>query len=550
MDPLSPGGSHGLSLLIVHLVGAVTITVAGAFGASAQLLAELQGRQSATLAYYKRWLRMVLTAVGAGVVIATALLHILPDGLESLDDAGIQDAGRHPGRGPVFTVLANVHQRMINHESHSYTGHVPHPQGAQGGSDKRKRSKKTAGITPSSGVHHRLQSKVEGVGLLLLLAGFVATYITEAEVHALASSSSSETIKAHIMEAGIATHSLLVGVAFGMLSSLESAKGLAVALTVHQLCEGFAMGPVIYRGARTFLHAMMLVTVFAFSTPLGVFIGMALSWSSGGRVGQGTVFVQGVLSCVAAGLLLYVGLVEFLGGLLCTVHQDTWSHAAEGDADHTHQDPPSGLVLIPEGLKPRLQLGTLLPIECTRDPLPSYGGCSPSATEMSQIPPSTELHESGQNTACLSRGRFTQVLPAGATFPRVRTPLLIRTGSPLKGLDESRSLVGLSIASSPLMLPCSGEHCAHVSAFNSGTFHSVPSYDPACCAKECGEGSPLHEHLHHHSHSGHQQRHHHHPSSCGHVADFHCAHPHAARLGVTAMIVVGCTVMALLALIV
>ena len=627
--------SSTYGLLFIHLVGALSIAIAGGLGASAQLITELHGRQNETVAYYKRWLKMILTALGAGVVVATALLHILPDGMSSLEEAGISsyriDNNNNPlqhQHGLFYTGIAKMHQSMIGHQTIDNLG----GDGSVAGDGsiavdcvhmKKKKRHSNTHSSPSGGTtattttttsppcrrYKRPPGGVSGVGLVLLLLGFIVTYIVETEVHAVVSKAKSETIKTHIMEAGIATHSLLVGVAFGTLSSIEGAKGLAIALTVHQLCEGFAMGPVIYQGAHTFLHAVVLIAIFALSTPIGVVIGVFSTYGSGDSSGGDTMgesanFAQGVLSCVASGLLLYVGLVEFLGGLLCTVHQDSWSHAvAGGDTDHVDHHPSQyhpthkegddddddgnnnnkhtgekrGLLLSPP---PRHLDGV------SDNVVTGYGSCAPSSTTtkcddddddglddvpmvpiVPNLPPTintTLERPCSPKPACSSRGRFLQTLPAGASFPRLQTPTLRPKPAPYYfALDESISLVGLSIASSPLMYSCSGGQCVQQSPSSSlrgGTSFAaalegggsggdaIAASSAGCCSTDCSP-TQEHEHQHHHSHSGHQQRHHHHASSCGHVADFHCAHPHLARFAVSGMVAMGAAIMALLALI-
>jgi hypothetical protein len=131
-------------------------------------------------------------------------------------------------------------------------------------------------------------------------------------------------MKAHITEIGVAIHSILVGVAFGTMSKLDSANTLAIALMLHQLCEGFVMGPMIYKGARGAIHAAILIAIFTLATPIGIGIG-ALAREYGDPDSKKSNLTQGIIACFAAGMLLYVGAVEFLAGL---------THASEHSEDH------------------------------------------------------------------------------------------------------------------------------------------------------------------------------------------------------------------------
>jgi len=122
-------------------------------------------------------------------------------------------------------------------------------------------------------------------------------------------------IKAFIMEIAIATHSIIIGVAFGALGdgSLDTIRALFAALSFHQFFEGIALGTAIapVKNVLGWCKVRTLVCVFALTTPIGIVIGM-LSVPSDEEPSNNQAFAQGVLNAIAAGNLIYIALVEMV----------------------------------------------------------------------------------------------------------------------------------------------------------------------------------------------------------------------------------------------
>jgi len=309
----------------VHIVGTVLIALFGALGCSAPLTATLLARRQPKIMRYLSFVQLALTALGAGVVISTALLHILPEGSEMLVNGGLggeAEAAAEPSENNATSAfyLSSSTSSLVKAKT-SDTNHK-----------KVSSNKKNNKIEAS---HYQAEEEPEKdeetedepypYGPMLMLVGLVATYIVDSEIHRFASAHQEATMKAHITEVGIATHSVLIGVAFGSMSKVDSVNTLAIALMLHQLCEGFAMGPVIYKGARTVLHAVVLIGIFAVATPIGIGIG-ALALQYGDPGSKQANLSQGILSCLAAGMLMYVGAVEFLGGLQHSMEHSEAAH--------------------------------------------------------------------------------------------------------------------------------------------------------------------------------------------------------------------------------
>ncbi|CAO3571859.1 unnamed protein product [Mortierella alpina] len=122
---------------------------------------------------------------------------------------------------------------------------------------------------------------------------------------------SQRKIATYILEAGIASHSIVVGVALGVSSDAEF-KGLLVALVFHQFFEGFALGARIAElDFGSTLNHYVLAVVFSLTTPIGAVIGIVIS-SSYDPNSVAALLTEGILDAISTGILLYMGYVNLL----------------------------------------------------------------------------------------------------------------------------------------------------------------------------------------------------------------------------------------------
>ncbi|KAG0261811.1 high-affinity Zn(2+) transporter zrt1 [Mortierella polycephala] len=122
---------------------------------------------------------------------------------------------------------------------------------------------------------------------------------------------SQRRISTYILEAGIATHSIIIGVSLGVSSGTEF-TGLLVALVFHQFFEGFALGARIADLAfdTTYTH-YLLALIFSLTTPVGVGIGIGIS-STYSANSKSSLLVEGIFDSISTGILLYMGYVNLL----------------------------------------------------------------------------------------------------------------------------------------------------------------------------------------------------------------------------------------------
>ena len=120
-------------------------------------------------------------------------------------------------------------------------------------------------------------------------------------------------VKAVVMEAAIAMHSVVIGVAFGALGDVTELVGLLVALSFHQLFEGVALGANL-QAARAQLgenKVWAFAVIFVLTLPIGILIGM-LALPTDEEPSDNQKYAEGILNAVAAGNLIYIALVEMV----------------------------------------------------------------------------------------------------------------------------------------------------------------------------------------------------------------------------------------------
>ncbi|KAF8940467.1 Zinc/iron permease [Dissophora ornata] len=122
---------------------------------------------------------------------------------------------------------------------------------------------------------------------------------------------SQRRISTYILEAGIAAHSVIIGVSLGVSTGSEF-TGLLIALIFHQFFEGFALGARIadLAFATSYTH-YILALIFSLTTPVGVAIGIGIS-STYSPNSTSALLVEGIFDSISTGILLYMGYVNLL----------------------------------------------------------------------------------------------------------------------------------------------------------------------------------------------------------------------------------------------
>ncbi|KAG6507007.1 hypothetical protein ZIOFF_032342 [Zingiber officinale] len=217
----------------------------------------------------------VVKSFAAGVILATAFIHILPDAFEGLSSPCLDPI---PWQSFPFAgfaaMMAAIGTLMIDTIATGYFTRV-HTQG------------RAAAVAES------------------IAAGEAEKGATDIDVVDV------EGMMYHMHTHTTHGHSHAVGISLGVSNSPSTLKPLLVALIFHQFLEGMGLGGCIAQ-ARFKVRSMLTMGLFfSLTTPAGVVIGIGIS-SVYNENSPSSLITQGILDSVAAGILIYMALVDLL----------------------------------------------------------------------------------------------------------------------------------------------------------------------------------------------------------------------------------------------
>ncbi|KAF0926570.1 hypothetical protein E2562_026884 [Oryza meyeriana var. granulata] len=140
-------------------------------------------------------------------------------------------------------------------------------------------------------------------------------------------------VVSQILEMGIVSHSVIIGLSLGVSRSPCTIRPLVAALSFHQFFEGFALGGCIAQAQFKTLSAAIMACFFAITTPAGIVAGAGVASFYNANSLRALV-VEGILDSVSAGILIYMSLVDliaadFLGGKMTgTLRQQVMAYVA------------------------------------------------------------------------------------------------------------------------------------------------------------------------------------------------------------------------------
>jgi len=110
-----------------------------------------------------------------------------------------------------------------------------------------------------------------------------------------------------ISEVSILSHSILVGVIVGM----DGSTSMLIATCFHQLLEGFAYANLV-TGTKKSVSKWIMIAAYSLTTLIGQVIGVVLAEDEDFSTSTAGTVTIGVLSAFCSGLLLYSALVHML----------------------------------------------------------------------------------------------------------------------------------------------------------------------------------------------------------------------------------------------
>ncbi|CAO2818056.1 unnamed protein product [Amaranthus hypochondriacus] len=314
--------------LTLKLIAIGSILVAGATGIAIPLL----GRRKSFLATDGN-LFIAAKAFAAGVILATGFVHMLPDAGKNLTNSCLPShpwsefpfSGFIAMMAALVTLLVDfvgtqVYERKAERIKRKRDGLVD-----EFGLDGSLDSVSAAGVLPadrtvvSVGGESILGIRVHehGHGVDDVDGHIVDVYEDDGHGHGHShsfgggESSVRHAVVSQVLELGIVSHSVLIGLSLGVSHSPCTIRPLVAALSFHQFFEGFALGGCIAQAQFKEKSTIIMACFFALTTPGGIAVGIGLA-SFYNPASPRALIVEGILDSISAGILVYMSLVDLI----------------------------------------------------------------------------------------------------------------------------------------------------------------------------------------------------------------------------------------------
>ncbi|KAG5414768.1 hypothetical protein IGI04_002335 [Brassica rapa subsp. trilocularis] len=323
---------------LLKLVAIASILLAGAAGVAIPLI----GRNRRFLQTDSS-LFVTAKAFAAGVILATGFVHMLAGGTEALNNPCLPEFpwSKFPFPG-FFAMVAALITLLVDFMGTQYYERKQEREGAdpsdeqlgleqspgivvpvvaEGGDDDDK----VFGEEDSGGIHivgihahaaHHTHSHPQGQGSC---DGHQKIDIGHGHGHGHGhvhgglelGSGARHVVVSQVLELGIVSHSIIIGISLGVSQSPCTIRPLIAALSFHQFFEGFALGGCISQAQFRNKSATIMACFFALTTPIGIGIGTAVA-SSFNSHSVGALVTEGILDSLSAGILVYMALVDLI----------------------------------------------------------------------------------------------------------------------------------------------------------------------------------------------------------------------------------------------
>ncbi|KAL0558141.1 hypothetical protein IC582_006706 [Cucumis melo] len=284
-------------------------------------------------------------AFAAGVILATAFVHMLPDGSKALSDPCLPEFpwSKFPFSG-FFAMMASLLTLLVDFVGTQY---YERKQGMIRSKEEANRvgslvdTGLESGIVPAGELNVKVFGEEDGGGMHIVgmhahaahhrhnhpqgkeaCDGHVAVH-DHGHGHAHGHGHSHgldvdddesgvrHVVVSQILELGIVSHSVIIGLSLGVSHSPCTIRPLIAALSFHQFFEGFALGGCISQAQFNTLSTSLMAVFFAITTPLGIAVGAAVA-STYNPNSTGALVAEGILDSLSAGILVYMALVDLI----------------------------------------------------------------------------------------------------------------------------------------------------------------------------------------------------------------------------------------------
>ncbi|CAI8606109.1 unnamed protein product [Vicia faba] len=294
--------------LVLKFVAMASILVAGFSGIAIPLLGKRRG-----LLRGDGDILPAAKAFAAGVILATGFVHMLKDAWEALNHSCLKTYSHVWSKFPFagfFAMVAALFTLLVDFIGTQYY--------------ERKQRVTRGGVAVQHGeVVDALEEELLGEEIVEVKeesssGGGMRAHASNHghshqnhDDHDDVEGSIRHVVISQVLELGIVSHSMIIGLSLGVSQSPCTMRPLIAALCFHQFFEGFALGGCISEAKYKTSSATIMACFFALTTPLGVAIGTLVA-SNFNPYSPGSLITEGILDSFSAGILVYMALVDLI----------------------------------------------------------------------------------------------------------------------------------------------------------------------------------------------------------------------------------------------
>jgi len=116
----------------------------------------------------------------------------------------------------------------------------------------------------------------------------------------------SHTHNMYILGLLLSVHSIIEGLALGIEDSLADTTSILVAIVSHKIFDSFALGVSLVKNGLNTDKILKIIAVFAFTTPLGIILGLTVLPNPTQSV------VAEAVKAISSGTFIYIAIVEVI----------------------------------------------------------------------------------------------------------------------------------------------------------------------------------------------------------------------------------------------
>ncbi|KAJ3693513.1 hypothetical protein LUZ60_008993 [Juncus effusus] len=296
-------GQDAQKALHLKLISIASILSTGAIG----VLIPILGR-SVKILNPQNDLFFVVKSFAAGVILATGMVHILPAAFDSLTSPCLGLKGESKSTWHDFPIAGFVAMTsailtmMIDSAATSFYKRSHFSKARPLDEEEMEGQDRSTSGAHEGHVHvHVHATHGHSHGGAELAAGSDGT-VTETLRHRVVS---------QVLELGILVHSVIIGVSLGAALKPNIIRPLVGALSFHQFFEGIGLGGCIVQANFKARATVIMAVFFSLTTPVGIAVGIGIS-SSYDQTSSTALVIEGVFNAAAAGILIYMALVDLL----------------------------------------------------------------------------------------------------------------------------------------------------------------------------------------------------------------------------------------------